>query len=174
MFNYSAQSEEEVLAKAQTILESRMRKLPFMQSEACIKQYLTLNAAGKEHEELHALFLNDAFEMIAFEKLAIGTHNCVSTSARDLAIAALRAGATAIVLTHNHPVGSSEPSQQDLDFTVTMGAALSLVDVKLLDHMVVCNTSVTSIKEYLNEREAKPPKTLLQRMQEHGLDLDII
>lgn len=161
MFNFS--DETQVLQCARKILEARLKAKPVlaqMNSES-VKAFLVLNAAGKEHEELHVMFLNDNLEMIAFDLMGIGTHDQVNAAPRDVALAALKHKATKVVVTHNHPVGSSRPSTPDILYTKSLGAALALIDVSLEDHLVVCKNEVTSIRQFCSD-----PRNISEELME--------
>jgi DNA repair protein RadC len=55
--------------------------------------------------------------------------------------------ASAVILAHNHPSGVAEPSEADRSITSKLSKALSLVEVRLLDHLVVGGERVTSMAE---------------------------
>jgi DNA repair protein RadC len=62
-------------------------------------------------------------------------------------MATLRHDAAAVVLVHNHPSGSVQPSRADEHLTATLKHALSFVDVRVLDHMIVGGAAVLSMAE---------------------------
>jgi len=66
---------------------------------------------------------------------------------REVVKAALRRNAAAVILAHNHPSGVAEPSEADLRLTSALVQALSLVDVRVLDHFVVAGSQVHSFAE---------------------------
>jgi DNA repair protein RadC len=59
----------------------------------------------------------------------------------------LACNSCAVILFHNHPSGSAEPSRTDEVLTAQLRAALSLVDVRVLDHMIVTSTEVLSFAD---------------------------
>ena len=61
--------------------------------------------------------------------------------------AALRANAAAVIFAHNHPSGVAQPSQADEMLTRSLREALSLIEVKVLDHFIVAGTSTLSFAE---------------------------
>ena len=71
------------------------------------------------------------------EELFRGTLAQTSVNPREVVIRALQHNAAAVVLSHNHPSGSIEPSRADESLTQTLRAALSLIDVRVLDHVIV-------------------------------------
>jgi DNA repair protein RadC len=66
---------------------------------------------------------------------------------REVVKAALRSNAAAVIFSHNHPSGVAEPSQSDKMLTDALKQALSLVDVRVLDHFIVAGNSVLSFAE---------------------------
>ncbi len=85
--------------------------------------------------------------MIADEQLFEGTHNAASVYPREIVRRALELHAAALILAHNHPSGVAEPSQADRHITDKIANALSLVDVRVLDHLVVGDGDVVSFAE---------------------------
>lgn len=76
-----------------------------------------------------------------------GTLTQTSVYPREVVQAAIHHGAAAVILAHNHPSGAVTPSRADAALTQTLKAALALVDVRVLDHMIVGGTSAFSMAE---------------------------
>ncbi|MCE7878165.1 MAG: hypothetical protein DYH14_12770, partial [Betaproteobacteria bacterium PRO3] len=85
--------------------------------------------------------------LIAAEELARGTLAQTSVYPREVVKAALRREAAAVIFAHNHPSGVAEPSRADELLTQSLRNALTLVDVRTLDHLVVAGPHVTSFAE---------------------------
>ena len=85
--------------------------------------------------------------LIAQEELFRGTLTQTSVYPREVVLRALHHGAAAVVLAHNHPSGSVEPSRADEAITQTLRAALALVDVRVLDHVIVAPGVAVSLAE---------------------------
>ena len=66
---------------------------------------------------------------------------------REVVKRALQVNAAAVILAHNHPSGVAEPSQADEMITARVRDALALVDIRVLDHLIVGGTQVTSLAE---------------------------
>ena len=66
---------------------------------------------------------------------------------REVVLRALHLGAAAVVLAHNHPSGNVLPSPADESLTRTLKAALALVDVRVLDHVIVAPGQALSMAE---------------------------
>lgn len=81
----------------------------------------------------------------------MGNQGAISDSAsvypREVVKEALRLNAAAVILSHNHPSGSPEPSQADKALTQRLNEALGLVEVRTLDHVIVAGVSTVSFAE---------------------------
>ena len=67
---------------------------------------------------------------------------------REVVKEALARNAASVMLAHNHPSGSPEPSESDLLLTRALVQALALVDIRILDHFVVAGQQVHSFAEH--------------------------
>ena len=93
---------------------------------------------GQEAIEVCGLLcLTTGLELIAYHELSRGTLDHAIVMPRDVFRVALLAHAKAVVISHNHPSGSVEPSPQDIDMTRTLASAGVLLGVDLLDHIIV-------------------------------------
>ena len=93
------------------------------------------------------MFLDAQHRLISTNELFRGTLTQTSVYPREVVKAALRANAAAVIFSHNHPSGVAEPSQSDKLLTEALKSALSLVDVRVLDHFIVAGTSIISFAE---------------------------
>ena len=91
----------------------------------------------KKQECLVALFLNARYELLKKQTISIGTVDSLSISPRDVIIHSLKLNSAYVILAHNHPSGSSKPSNEDLVVNENIKKALDLVGIKLLDHLVI-------------------------------------
>ena len=89
------------------------------------------------HEVLQVVFLDNTHAIIAVEVVAEGTVNVNAIYPRELVKTALRYNASALILAHNHPSGSLQPSQQDERLTRTLFLLCSFMHISLLDHLIV-------------------------------------
>ncbi|HEY5972737.1 MAG TPA: JAB domain-containing protein, partial [Pseudoxanthomonas sp.] len=92
---------------------------------------------AREHEVFAALFLDTRHRALGFEELFRGTVDGAEVHPREIVRRALSHNAAAVIVGHNHPSGCAEPSSADRAITARLKQALSLVDVRLLDHFVV-------------------------------------
>lgn len=143
-------SEDDIIARALRILESRVRTGPVFDSPASIRDYLRVyfaDASNQGREEFAVLFLDSSHRLIDAATLFRGTLTATSVYPREIVREALACNAAAIVLAHNHPSGAAEPSRADEHMTQTLKAALQLIDVRVLDHFVVGNPHIVSFAE---------------------------
>ena len=101
------------------------------------RQYLMAQLGHYSHEVFACLFLDNRNRVIAFEKMFHGTIDGASVYPREVVRLALKKNAAAIIFAHNHPSGVAEPSQADEQITQRLKEALSLVDIRVLDHFIV-------------------------------------
>lgn len=116
-------------------------------SPDAVKQYLRLHLGCEPCEHFAVLFLDSQNRAIAFERMFVGTLTQTSVYPREVALAALRHNASALVLAHNHPSGNVQPSRADVRLTQALKDALALVDVRVLDHVIVTGTQALSMAE---------------------------
>jgi len=98
-----------------------------------------------DHEELWMLALDGNNRLRAARRVASGGLHGMYVSARDPLRFALREGASAFILVHNHPSGDPTPSAEDVTFTASVAAAGRVVSTPLLDHVVVARASYASM-----------------------------
>ncbi|MCW9055323.1 MAG: DNA repair protein RadC [Gammaproteobacteria bacterium] len=101
------------------------------------RQFLAAHLRDFAHEVFAALFLDQRHRVICYEELFSGTIDGASVHPREVVKKALSYNAAAIIFAHNHPSGVAEPSTADERITQRLKEALSLVDVRVLDHFVV-------------------------------------
>ena len=140
--------ERAVIDAALTILGGYLRQHgAAFHSPDMVKNYLRLHLSGERREVFAVLFLDSQNRVIAFEVMFVGTLSQTSVYPREVAVAAMRHDATAVILAHNHPSGSTQPSRADELLTAALKQTLALVDVRVLDHLIVGCDSVLSMAE---------------------------
>ena len=102
---------------------------------------------GYGQEVFGCLFLDNRHRVIGFEELFYGTIDCASVHPREVVKRVLHHNAAAVIFSHNHPSGVAEPSQSDQRITDRLKAALDLVDVRVLDHIVIGDGETVSMAE---------------------------
>ena len=128
-------------------LHEQMRNDPIMSSPQVLRDWLRLHCAGLEHEVFLILYLDAHHRLIEAEELFRGTLTQTSVYPREVVKRALARNAAALAVAHNHPSGEAEPSRADEALTQTLKSALSLVDVRVIDHFVVAGDQVLSFAE---------------------------
>ncbi|MBV8617728.1 MAG: DNA repair protein RadC [Curvibacter sp.] len=136
-----------VLELARRAMAGRLRERQVFQSPGEVQHYLQLQLAGRGHEVFAVLFLDSQHRLLAFEELFRGTLTQTSVYPREVLLRALHHQAAAVVLAHNHPSGNVSPSKADETLTQSLRAALALVDIRVLDHLIVAPGAWTSLAE---------------------------
>jgi DNA repair protein RadC len=144
---YAVNTDDAIIAQALGILAKRVKTGPIFGRPADIKDYLRLKLGTLEHEIFVVLFLDSQHRLIALEEMFRGTLNQTSVYPREVVKRALALNAGSVVLAHNHPSGSAQPSRADEMLTQTLKTALALIDVQVLDHFVVTCTESVSMAE---------------------------
>ena len=93
--------------------------------------------SGYDREVFAAALLDSRHQLIEYVELFFGTIDGAEVHPREVVRQALLHNAAAVVVSHNHPSGSVEPSAADRALTARLKQALALVDVRLLDHIIV-------------------------------------
>jgi DNA repair protein RadC len=126
-----------ILELSRRVLLQKMRKRDLLNNPDSVKQFLQLQM-GAYSQEVFAVVLMDAqYRLLGFQEMFKGTLNQTSVYPREVVKLALDQGAAAVIFAHNHPSGDVRPSAADSALTRTLQTALSMVDVKVLDHIIV-------------------------------------
>lgn len=140
-------SETGVLAAAEDILRRKLERQGAITSPHDSAEFLRMRLGHLLHEEFHAVWLDTRHRILAVDRLFNGSIDGASIHPREVVRSALRHNAAAVIFAHNHPSGNSEPSAADRAITVRLREALSLIEVRLLDHIVVGAQKTTSMAE---------------------------
>ena len=141
------QSDDSIIAQAIAILGRKLKAREVFSSPQAVKQFCQLNLARLEYEVFGVLFLDAQHRLIEYRNMFRGTLTQTSVYPREVVREALELHAAAVVLTHNHPSGSVQPSRADEVLTQTLKSALALVDVRVLDHVIVSASETLSMAE---------------------------
>lgn len=132
---------------ARRALASAMTERPLLNSPEIVKDYLRLSLAHERVEVFVALWLDAQHRLLDMQTLFRGTLTQTSVYPREVVRAALAKNAAAVILAHNHPSGSTLPSQADRSLTQVLKSALALVDVTVLDHCIVgCGATHSAVR----------------------------
>ncbi|HEY6094665.1 MAG TPA: DNA repair protein RadC [Gallionellaceae bacterium] len=136
-----------VLEMSRRALGEEMRSGDALSSPRAVRDYLQLMLRSREQEVFMVIFLDAQHRVLAAEELFRGTLTQTSVYPREVVKRALHHNAAATILAHNHPSGVAEPSQSDQLLTDALKQALSLVDVRVLDHFIVAGAGSLSFAE---------------------------
>jgi DNA repair protein RadC len=143
-------THDQTIRRALKILDARMKHpttSTSLTSPTAVRDYLRLLLHDRAHEVFVVVFVDAQNRVIAAEELFRGTLTQTSVYPREIVKEALAKNAAGVILCHNHPSGVAEPSLQDQALTRSLSEALTLVDVKVLDHFIVAGASALSFAE---------------------------
>tara|TARA_B100000929_G_C15474655_1_gene409051 strand:+ start:404 stop:850 length:447 start_codon:yes stop_codon:yes gene_type:complete len=123
--------------------------------------------------ECMVVFLLDSLDRIIYmDELYIGTHDNMSVSARDIVLLALHEKASKVVLVHNHPDGSIDPSPHDVYVTSLIDIALDIVDLELLEHYILGDINLNKTNWCTGIKD-KHSDDMRQALKNIGLNIDV-
>ncbi|MCD7079112.1 DNA repair protein RadC [Pseudomonas sp. MAFF 311095] len=137
-----------VLEMAKRHMAERLRHDSVLESPKAVRDYLKAMLRHEPHEIFGCLFLDSRHRVLGFEALSQGTIDAAMVYPRQVVKRALAYNAAALILCHNHPSGSLEPSAADRKLTKLLQKALEVVDVRVLDHIIVGDGDPLSMAEY--------------------------
>lgn len=136
-----------VLEMARRHLAEQLPERDALSDPRAARDYLKSRLRDLPHEVFAILFLDTRHRVIAFEELARGSLDGAAVYPREVLKAVLKHNAAAVILAHNHPSGIAEPSPADRTLTTQLKIALSAVDVRVLDHLVIGEGAPASFAE---------------------------
>jgi len=136
-------SNFQILEKASEIVALQFKEKEAFCNAETTKQYFTFKLSQYEREVFAVLLLDNQNQLIEYQELFFGTVDSATVHPREVVKAVLAVNGSAVILAHNHPSGSAEPSQADINITKRLSEALALIDVRVLDHIVVGRVPVS-------------------------------
>jgi DNA repair protein RadC len=136
-----------VLELSRRALSQQLRAAPVFDSPQKVKDFVALRLSALRHEVFAVMYLDSQHRLIEMQELFQGTLAQTSVYPREVLRQALVLNAGAAILVHNHPSGVAEPSRADERLTESLTAALRVIDVRVLDHLVVGAGAVVSFAE---------------------------
>lgn len=134
---YTPATPDQIVEAARNVVDQRVPKgAPFKDPEFA-RSFFRDKLAGLEREVFAAAFLDTRHRLIEYAELFQGTIDGAEVHPREVIKKAIACNAAAVLLSHNHPSGDLEPSAADRAVTSRLKTALSLVDVRVLDHVIV-------------------------------------
>lgn len=135
------------LELAQRHLAAQLKDGELVRDPIAAQRYFKQRLRSRPNEVFAAIFLNTRNRMVAYEELFTGTIDAAAVYPREVVRHALLHNAAAVIVSHNHPSGSAEPSRADREITQHLQKALDLVGIRLLDHVVVGEGTPVSMAE---------------------------
>lgn len=111
------------------------------------KEILTPYFFGRREETAYLLCMDAKYKLLGVRALGEGSVNAVAITVRRAVSEALRAGASVVILAHNHPSGIALPSPEDLSTTKQLEETLDSVGVFLWDHFIFSDGDMVSLRE---------------------------
>jgi len=142
---YRIATGDAILEAARAVVDKRMQRGDSFGDPRASSAFFQAKLAGLEREVFAAVMLDTRHRMIEYVELFQGTIDGAEVHPREVVRRALRCNAAALIVAHNHPSGSTDPSAADRAVTSRLKQALALVEVRLLDHIVVGGTKATSM-----------------------------
>jgi DNA repair protein RadC len=144
---YREATASDVFQRAQALMAQRFRAgTAVLDSPGKMREFLRLRLGTLDHEVFSVLFLTSRHRLIEYVELFRGTLDGASVHPREVVKEALARNAGAVICCHAHPSGDPTPSQADELVTRRLKAALELVQIRLLDHLVI-GESISSMCE---------------------------
>jgi DNA repair protein RadC len=128
-------------------LHETLSKSPPLNTPDELKAFLRCKIGHLDHEVFGCIYLTSQNHFITLVEHFRGTVTQTSVFPRAIVRAAIEVNASAVVFFHNHPSGTTQPSRADEALTQTLKTALTLVDVRVLDHFIVTTDAVLSFAE---------------------------
>lgn len=142
------------IAQIIAVIEIANRKLKeeiidqnYVENEKDVIDYLGISMKDLKEEYFRAIYLNTANVILSIDELVKGTVDQVSIYPREVVKRGLAIGASAIIFVHNHPSGSIEPSQFDLELTKRLISACLTVGITPLDHIIISSKGYISLRK---------------------------
>jgi DNA repair protein RadC len=124
---------------------SKIRQEHCLQTIADCGRYLIPYFKNRRNETVFLLSLDAKLKVLECREVGEGSINYASVPVRRVVEMALEAGATSVILAHNHPSGIAVPSMDDVQTTKRVARALSAVEIVLVDHIVVADDDYVSL-----------------------------
>ncbi|PSV07885.1 hypothetical protein C0W96_01125 [Photobacterium kishitanii] len=140
---HAPMTANQVLEKAAEIVANRYLRGDVFTNPQATKDFLQYKMAGYEREVFAVLLLDNQHRLIEYKELFFGTIDAASVYPRGVVKVAFNCNAAAVIFAHNHPSGIAEPSNADKQITQKLRDALSLIDIRVLDHFVVGETCIS-------------------------------
>ena len=155
-----------VKSVANRYLRQRLNKKSYLKSPQDVIDYLTHSMRGLKIEVFSVIYLDSSHAIIESEIVAEGTVNVNTVYPREIIKQAIRRNAAAIVVAHNHPSGAFRPSPQDIKLTRNLYLVCSMMQIRLLDHLIIGDGYYSFADEGLIDQAKEWSRNALESMGE--------
>jgi len=131
---------------ARRMARSEVQQQPVLGSWQALLDYLTIDMAHLTVERVRVLYLNTQNRLIRDDHVCDGSIDEAAIHPREVIRKGLDLGATALILVHNHPSGSPEPSRADIQITNRIAEAGRLLGITVHDHVIVGREGHVSLR----------------------------
>lgn len=121
---------------------------PLVRGPADVADLLAAELRGRDREHFLGLYLDARHRLAALRTISVGTLDASLVHPREVFLPAVGLQAAAVIVAHNHPSGCARPSGDDLELTRRLARCGGLLGIELLDHLVVGEAEIVSIREY--------------------------
>ena len=136
-----------VLEMSRRYLEADIKKGDALHNPKQTQRYLQSQLQHHPNEVFAVLFLDSKNRILKYQELFYGSINSAAVYPREILRQAIHHNAASLILAHNHPSGTPQPSQHDIDITQKITTALKLIDIRTLDHIIVGHNQCFSFAE---------------------------
>ncbi|MDP3906810.1 DNA repair protein RadC [Novosphingobium sp.] len=135
-----------VALAARRLARTGVQDQPLLASWQALIDYLTIDMAHLNHERVRVLYLDSRNRLILDHHVGDGDVDQAAIHPRQVVKQGLDVGAAALILVHNHPSGSPEPSRADIQITNRIVEAASLMGMTVHDHVIIGRQGHVSLK----------------------------
>ena len=129
------------------VLEDEVKSRKVLNNSQVIGEFLLPRFVGRSVETVFALYMDAACKLLRCEVVSEGSFTNVPLDLRKIAETSFKYNAVNLVLAHNHPYGTTKPSQKDIFVTEQANAVLGKLSIHLLDHFVIAGGRYLSMME---------------------------
>ena len=145
-------------------LKERLHGKRYLHSSAEVAEYLVHSMRGLKKEVFTVIYLDSSHAIIDSEVVAEGTLNVNTVYPREIVSKALLFHAAALIIAHNHPSGSLQPSPQDIKLTKTLWLVCNYMQMQLLDHLIIGDGSYSFADNGLMQSISKDCLSVMQNI----------
>ena len=129
------------------VLRQKVVEQPSYKSSKEVFDYLNYSMRDLKNEIFKAIYLNNRNQIMNIADLFEGTLDSIPIRPRDIIESAINHRATALIFAHNHPAGDPTPSKQDKQLTRDLVFVGSILQIKVLDHIIIGNSHYFSFAD---------------------------